>query len=106
VSRSFRLGNRLTGLEPVVQFVEFREFGRKICSKNLRFAGISAKSGYGNHKKHRSESNTLDPRIKTNQNTPNREIGSKIELGLFFGKFSNLWWKSQNKNESVATKGC
>ena len=90
-------------LEPVRPVRQAREFFAEKLLQKPPIRGISAKSGYGNHKKSRSMSNTPDPRIKTNQNTPNREIGSKIELGLFFGKFSNLWWKSQNEDESVAT---
>jgi hypothetical protein len=65
----------------IAQFVEFFDFWQKNCSKNNRFTGISTKLGYGKHKK----ANAWDPLIKTNRNTPNREIGPKIEFGLFFG---------------------
>ena len=44
--------------------------------------------------------------IKTTRNSPKREIDPRQEICGYFWGFSNLWWKSQIGDESVATKSC
>jgi hypothetical protein len=54
--------------------------------------------------KGKSAPKTTNPWTKTTRNSPNQEIDPRQNLGLFFWGFSNLWWKSRNDGESVATE--
>jgi len=81
-------------------------FGQKNVMENSKSEEQTMELGYGNAMEGRSTSLAMDLWIKTNQNALKSHIDPKASLGLFFGKFSNLWWKTQIDGETVATKSC